>query len=112
MNETRTRIELTIDSDRARGVLRVVGEFDRLHVSRFERVAADAHVGLSEFVVDLRRTTIIDSAALGALVRLRRSIADADGTLVVLVSRTFQVTVMRVGGLFEYLGVEVVDDSG
>lgn len=100
------------DEARAETTFRLTGEFDRLQAERFDRAAAGVGAQEPSVCVDLRSTTIIDSAALGSLVRLRRMLHERDASLTVLVSRPFQVTVMRVSGLFEYLGVAVLDEPG
>jgi len=87
--------------------MKVIGEFDRLQVVRFDQVAAALPGLLVELIVDLKETTIIDSSALGALVRLRRELDRIDAGLSVVIDKPFQVTVMKVGGLFDYLGVIV-----
>lgn len=114
MTETAGGLELEIlvrgDVDGPEAELRVIGEFDRLHVARFDQAGAalsQAHVRLT---VDLRQTTIIDSAALGSLVRLRNSLEHIDGELRVVVSKPFQITVMKVGGLYDFLNVGVLDE--
>jgi len=107
MTERGMRLELAVETDDSQSEVRVIGEFDRLQVARFDRIAANAHSGVQRFVVDLRPTTVIDSAALGSLVRLRHALDDVECELVVIVGLPFQETVMRVGGLFEYLGVVV-----
>jgi len=111
MNDQGMRLEFGVEKNRSRAKISVVGEFDRLQVEHFDRVSAGLTRELREFVVDLRRTTIIDSAALGSLVRLRHALDAVDCVMSVVVSMPFQETVMRVGGLFDYLGVEVESDS-
>lgn len=88
--------------------MRVIGEFDRLQVERFDDAATALTRNLTRLTIDLTMTTIIDSAALGSLVRLRRATDTMGCELVVLVSRPFQVTVMKVGGLYDHLGVREV----
>ena len=93
-------------SDVAIGTVRLVGEFDRLQVDRFEHRMGRLPEGLHAVTVDLTATTLIDSAALGSLIRLRRAF-DGD-RFRVLVSTTFQKKVMSVSGLEDLLGVEHV----
>jgi len=107
MTDRGMRLEVAFTEDDSRGDIRVIGEFDRLQVARFDRVSAGVTAQLTMFVVDLRTTTIIDSAALGSLVRLKRALDAVGCELVVIVARPFQETVMRVGGLFDHLGVRV-----
>lgn len=111
MTERGMRLELAVETDDSKSEVRVIGEFDRLQVARFDRIAANAHVGVQCFVVDLRRTTVIDSAALGSLVRLRHALDEVRCELAVVVAQPFQETVMRIGGLFDYLGVVVRSDD-
>lgn len=105
----RCRVEVTVDGRPGSKVafVRVAGEFDRLQVVAFDRSVSVLPAVLSELTVDLTKTSIIDSAALGALIRLERSIDD-DCSMRVLVSEPFQVTVMEVSGLVELLHVEHV----
>ena len=88
--------------------MKVTGEFDRLQIVRFDEAARILPVALISLTVDLTATTIIDSAALGSLVRLRHTLDGIDCKLDVLVARPFQVTVMRIGGLYEFLNVREV----
>ncbi|BAN03548.1 STAS domain-containing protein [Ilumatobacter coccineus] len=92
-----------------RAELRVAGEFDRLQVGRFDKAATALSEAIEQLTVDLSRTTIIDSAALGSLVRLRHALDRRGCTLRVVVATPFQETVLRVSGLFDFLGVEVGD---
>lgn len=107
MTERGMLLELAVETDDSQSEVRVIGEFDRLQVARFDRIAANAHAGVKRFVVDLAATTVIDSAALGSLVRLRHALDEVQCELVVIVALPFQETVMRIGGLFDYLGVVV-----
>ena len=91
----------------AQGEVRVSGEFDRLQNRHFDDMTRSLNTELSHFTVDLRHTTIIDSAALGSLVRLRQALDENGCELTTIVSRPFQETVMRIGGLFDHLGVRV-----
>lgn len=109
MNQSDRRLELEIalrgDIGSPIGEMKVIGEFDRLQGIRFDESVKVLPAALVAFTVDLTATTIIDSAALGSLVRLRHALDRIDCRLEVVVSRPFQVTVMRVGGLYEFLNV-------
>lgn len=109
MSDSDGRLDLEIlvrgSTDAAEAEMRVIGEFDRLHVERFDRAGAALSERLTRLTVDLTRTTIIDSSALGSLVRLRHTLDGIDCALRVVVSKPFQVTVMEVGGLYDFLGV-------
>lgn len=113
MSDSDGRLDLEIlvrgSTDAAEAEVRVIGEFDRLHVARFDRAGAALSERLTHLTVDLTRTTIIDSSALGSLVRLRHALDRIECTLRVVVCKPFQVTVMEVGGLYDFLGVEVVN---
>lgn len=105
MTERSMRIVMALDG--AQNEVRVIGEFDRLQVDRFDRLAAGVTSDVQRLVVDLSGATIIDSAALGSLVRLRHALDEVEASLSVVVSLPFQEKLMRIGGLFDYLGVEV-----
>lgn len=113
MSEAERRLELEISLRGAIGSpaaeMQVIGEFDRLQVIRFDETARALPAALVAFTVDLTKTTIIDSAALGSLIRLKRALDNIDCELEVLIGRPFQVTVMRVGGLYDYLNVREVE---
>lgn len=115
MSAADRRLELEIrlsgDIGAPTAAMRVVGDFDRLQVVRFDEAAKALSLALVAFSVDLTATTIIDSAALGSLIRLRRALDVIECPLEVIVGRPFQVTVMRVGGLYEYLGVREIDTT-
>lgn len=96
--------------DHPEAVLRVIGEFDRLRVERFDRETRELSQSLARLTVDLTQTTIIDSSALGSLVRLRYALDDIGCDLEVVVSNGFQATVMKVGGLREFLSVTEVPE--
>ncbi|MEP1126368.1 MAG: STAS domain-containing protein [Ilumatobacter sp.] len=89
--------------------IHVVGEFDRLQVVRFDETARTLPAALVSVTVDLTQTTIIDSAALGSLIRLRRTLERHGCSLQVVVERPFQITVMKVGGLDDHLNVRTPD---
>jgi len=86
----------------------VTGEFDRLQTDAFDEAVAELRMSHAKVVVDLTQTTIIDSAALGAMIRLRHLLDAESCELSVHVSQNFQSTVMEVGGLLEFLSVEQI----
>lgn len=114
MSNSSGRLDLEIfvrgDLDHPRAEMRVIGEFDRLQVARVDRASAALSETLQQLTVDLSRTTIIDSAALGSLIRLRHALDRLGCRLEVVVSTPFQVTVMKVGGLYDFLNVVVADE--
>lgn len=114
MSDSAGRLDLEIsvrgDLENPRAEMRVIGEFDRLQVTRFDRAGAALSDRMQQLTVDLRQTTIIDSAALGSLIRLRHALDGIGCRLEVVVSTPFQVTVMKVGGLFDFLNVVIADD--
>lgn len=83
----------------------VSGDFDRAQVPRFEGVVGSLPDTLTRLTVDLRCTTVLDSAALGALIRLRRNLDGRAGALTTIVDKPFQRRVMAVTGLSEHLNV-------
>lgn len=109
------RISLTISGATSRAEMAVAGDFDEVEIARFDRAAQVITDDVTSLTVDLTGTTVIDSAALGSLIRLRRALDEVGCELVVLVARPFQRTVMEVSGLFEHLGVRLtgglVDDD-
>ena len=109
--EKRLELEIALRGDigSPHAEMKVIGEFDRLQVIRFDESAKVLPPALVWLCVDLTATTIIDSAALGSLVRLRHALDRIDCRLEVLVARPFQITVMRVGGLYDFLAVRVVE---
>ena len=106
-----TPFTVAVERGAGRVVLTVAGEFDAARVDEFD-AAARAARGADAVTVDLRSTTIVDSAALGALLRLQRSTEAAStppATFEVLVARRFQVDLFRTTGLDALLGVRVVE---
>jgi anti-anti-sigma regulatory factor len=100
-------ISVHISGDVERPHVRIVleGVFDGGQAPQLDNVAQSLPHGTSAVVVDVGATTIIDSAALGALIRLRRDTTGPDTTFTTAVGRPFQAELMRVAGLEEYLGV-------
>ena len=88
--------------------MKVSGEFDRQQVVRFDAAAEAVPDAVIALTVDLVATTIIDSAALGSLIRLKHSRDRLGCRVEVVVGRPFQVVVMQVGGLYDFLDVREV----
>ncbi len=108
--ERRLEVEISMrgELDRPEASLKAIGELDRLQVSRFDQAAAALPAGLTHLCVDLSETTIVDSAGLGSLIRLRHALDAKQCTLEVLVREPFQIKVMRVAGLESFLGVRQI----
>lgn len=93
------------DGDRPTMTITVTGEFDASRVPSFDAAVARDLATVSEIVIDLRATTILDSSALGALVRTCERATEASTTFSTLVERPFQVTLMQITGLVDVLHV-------
>ncbi|WP_420452886.1 STAS domain-containing protein [Ilumatobacter sp.] len=104
-------VEIRSDRSEEGGVVAVAvaGDFDRSQVERFDEAVDGVGVGHDRVDVDLSETEIIDSAALGSLIRLRRALEAESCSMRTLVTRPFQVRVFEVGGLAEHLGMVVVE---
>lgn len=107
--QTELLISIHEDGDHSQVTVSVHGEFDRLQTMRFDTAVAGLEPPLSGVTIDLCNATIVDSAALGSLIRLERECEQRGCRFTVLVSRPFQVKLMRVSGLFDHLHVEIVD---
>lgn len=83
----------------------VVGEFDASEVRSFDHAVVEALDGVSEIVIDLTGTTIIDSSALGALVRLCARAEEASIAHSTVVTHPFQLKLLQVTGLMDVLRV-------
>src|SRR5919205_677828 len=79
-------------------VLSVSGEIDLFTAPEFKlRMSAPIDAGRSHIVVDLSRTTFIDSSSLGVLIGAHRRLKLRGGSLVVVcdneaIAKTFKVT--------------------
>ena len=87
-------------------IVRVAGDFDRSRVADFDAACTPLVERVSELVVDVSATDVIDSAALGALIRLRRDVEAGGGRLRTVVGRPFQARVMAITGLVDHLQVD------
>lgn len=76
------------------------GEFDVAAVHEFEAAVAPLRAaGAAVVTLELHEVDLIDSAALGAILRLRRDLHGAGRTLHVVAPRPFQRRLFRVTGL-------------
>ena len=86
-------------------VVLVGGEFDLATVDQFDQAVAPYRTQF-DLIVDLASTTLLDSTALGALLRLRRDSASTDNSLIVLAPRSYQRRLFEVTGLEFLLAVD------
>jgi anti-sigma B factor antagonist len=79
-------------------VVSVAGEIDLFTAPEFkQRMSAPIDDGRSNLIVDLSRTTFIDSSSLGVLIGAHRRLKLRGGSLVVVcsdeaISKTFKIT--------------------
>ena len=79
-------------------VVSVTGEIDLFTAPEFkQRMSAPIDAGRSNLVVDLSRTTFIDSSSLGVLIGAHRRLKLRGGSLVVVcddeaIAKTFKIT--------------------
>ena len=79
-------------------VVSVTGEIDLFTAPEFkQRMSAPIDDGRSNLIVDLSRTTFIDSSSLGVLIGAHRRLKLRGGSLVVVcddeaISKTFKIT--------------------
>jgi anti-sigma B factor antagonist len=79
-------------------VVAVSGEIDLFTAPEFkQRMSAPIDQGRSHLIVDLRRTTFIDSSSLGVLIGAHRRLKLRGGSLVVVseneaITKTFKIT--------------------
>ena len=109
-------IDFSIE-DRAVGddthVVAVTGEIDLFTAPDFKQhVAAPIDGGVTHVVVDLTKTTFIDSSSLGVLIGAHRRLKLRGGSLVIVcnnevISKTFRIT--GLDGVFTL--VESIDDA-
>jgi anti-sigma B factor antagonist len=94
-------IEFAIEDRRIDGkahVVAVSGEVDLFTAPEFkQRVTAPIGAGIDHVVVDLTRTTFIDSSSLGVLIGAHRRLQQRGGRLVVAcdgepILKTFRIT--------------------
>src|SRR3954454_21748927 len=79
-------------------VVAVSGEIDLFTAPEFkQRMSAPIDAGRSQLIVDLSRTTFIDSSSLGVLIGAHRRLTLRGGSLVVVcnndaITKTFKIT--------------------
>lgn len=103
-------IVVTIDvgGDDGRSVeFAVSGDFDATQVERFEQALEALPHDAAMVVVDIGDCTILDSAALGALVCLRHRLDATDAELELRADKPFQRLILANTGLGDYLGLAV-----
>jgi anti-sigma B factor antagonist len=81
-------------------VVAVTGEIDLFTTPEFkQRVSAPIDAGRSNVVVDLTKTTFIDSSSLGVLIGAHRRLKLRGGSLVVVCDNDAIVKTFRITGL-------------
>ena len=81
-------------------VVSVTGEIDLFTAPDFKRsVSAPIDNGVSHVIVDLTRTTFIDSSSLGVLIGAHRRLRRLEGSLVIVCSNDAIVKTFRITGL-------------
>jgi anti-sigma B factor antagonist len=81
-------------------VVAVSGEVDLFTAPEFkQRVTAPIAAGIDRVIVDLTRTTFIDSSSLGALIGAHRRLQQRGGRLVVACDSDAIVKTFRITGL-------------
>ena len=79
-------------------VISVTGEIDLFTAPEFKQhVSAPIDAGVSHVIVDLTRTTFIDSSSLGVLIGAHRRLKLRGGSLVIVcdndaITKTFRIT--------------------
>ncbi len=85
--------------DRRTSVISVEGELDLSTAPRLKWMLIDAlAAGHSQLVLDLSRTTFMDSTALGVLVGVKRSL-DAGAGLAIVCTRTAVLKIFELSGM-------------
>lgn len=81
-------------------VIAVTGEIDLFTAPEFkQRVAAPIDAGCANVIVDLSRTTFIDSSSLGVLIGAHRRLKRRGGRLAVVCDNQVIVKTFRITGL-------------
>ena len=81
-------------------VVSVTGEIDLFTAPEFkQRMSAPIDEGRSNLIVDLSRTTFIDSSSLGVLIGAQRRLKQANGSLVVVCDNEAIVKTFKITGL-------------
>ena len=94
-------------SDTADGGVKIEvnGDVDRSSVTAFERAVLDRMAHRSSVVADVSGASMIDSAALAALVRLHETARDHDVRFEVEVGFGFQRRLFDVAGLSDHVNL-------
>ena len=96
-------IEFAIDDHRAgedTHVVAVTGEIDLFTAPEFkQRMSQPIDEGIQRLVVDLSRTTFIDSSSLGVLIGAHRRLKQRNGSLVVVCDNDTIVKTFKITGL-------------
>ncbi len=104
MADAETQFDVHHDIGDGGIVLTVVGEFDASCVGYFEgrvneTLQAAPDGAAKRLSVDVGPTDLLDSAAIGSLLRLHRDREAAGGEMTVRISRPFQRTLFEVTGV-------------
>lgn len=96
-------IDFSIEDRRVRDdthVVAVSGEIDLFTAPDFKRhVSGPIEAGIDQVVVDLSRTTFIDSSSLGVLIGAHRRLKLRGGALVIVCSEEAIIKTFRITGL-------------
>lgn len=84
----------------------VGGDFDSTQVDTFEHAVQSLPDDEAELTIDISGCTIVDSAALGALVRLKLRLDEQGRSLRMIADRPFQRQILESTGLAEFLGLD------
>lgn len=90
-------------------VIAVGGDFDAHQVDAFEQATRGIPDKASTVMVDLSACTILDSAALGSLVRLKLRLEAAGTSFSIAADKPFQRQILSNTRLGEYLGLRELD---
>jgi anti-sigma B factor antagonist len=94
-------------------VVAVTGEIDLFTAPDFKQhVAAPIDAGVSHVVVDLTKTTFIDSSSLGVLIGAHRRLKLRGGSLVIVCDNEAIIKTFRITGLDGvFTLVSTIDDA-
>ncbi len=103
MNMSVATMGVELEQNDGATVIYVRGDLDAAGVPRFEEVTAAVTDDMSDVTVDLRPAHFVDSAGLGAILRLDRRLSDT--TVVVAVDQPWLLRIFHVTGLDNVLTV-------
>lgn len=103
------RFAITIGYTEASATVTIDGDLDRASVTEFESATRTLIGSVPLVVIDVRAATLIDSAALGALIKLHRHADDVSGRLEILTGPPYQQVLFDTAGLSNYLDVRQTD---